>query len=58
MLSIYRQTGEILGRDNGDAVEGCAAIVVISKEPTGHNGRIVSLDAVELLEKRRSWCQQ
>ena len=43
------QTGEILGWDDGYMVEGCTAIVVIGKEPTSHNGRIVRIDAVELL---------
>ena len=45
----HQQTSEILGWDDGDAVEGCTAIVVIGKEPTGYNGRIVRINMTELL---------
>ena len=47
--TVHGQTSEILGWDNWDAVEGHAAIVIISNEPTGHNGRIESINVIELL---------
>ena len=45
----HQQTGEIPGWDVGYAVEGRAAIVVVSEEPAGHNGRIMRVNMTELL---------
>ena len=50
--AVHWETSEILGWDDRDAVEGHAAIVIISSEPTGYNFRIENIDAIELLVGR------